>query len=61
MPMFDNLIAFCSDGVFSLSGPFFQEELGMSQTDVGNTFVIGGVAYIVTTIAAGMVSIYING
>ena len=58
MPMFDNFIAFCSAGVFNLCGPFFQEELGMSQTDIGNTFVVSGVAYIFTTIAAGMVNIF---
>ena len=55
LPLFDNCIAFCGSGVFNLCGPYLIANVAFNQTEVGNTFMISGVAYIFTTFTVGMV------
>ena len=55
LPLIDNCVAFCGFGVFQLCGPYLVENYGFSQSEVGHTFMISGVAYIFTTFAVGMV------
>ena len=55
LPLIDNCVAFCGFGVFQLCGPYLIENYGFSQSEVGHTFMISGVAYIFTTFAVGMV------
>jgi len=54
LPLFDNCIAFCGSGVFNLCGPYLIANVAFNQTEVGNTFMISGVAYIFTTFTVGM-------